>query len=552
MRARAFLAGFLLASPFSVAFAAPVPPSGGNVIQELPQVPPPVKPIPEIKIERGGVSGGAVTDHTKIAVRRLRITGALAYSADKLIAVAGFRPGAFTLAELRAMAERITSFYRKHGYFVARAYIPAQEIHDDTITIAVVEGRYGQVSIQNGTNLSNHLAQQLLGKVQSGESVEAAPLERGLLLLSDVPGVDVHSTLVPGASVGASNLIVKITPGPKVSGSMYADNEGNPYTGANRVGMNFNLNDPTGHGDVLSAQVLQSNGAQDYGRAAYQTQVGAAKVGVAIADMGYQLGGAFSNLGANGTAKIKSIYGSYPLLRGRENDLYAQLDYDDKQFEDLVNSTSSVSDRRAGVWMLNVNGDHRSPGGADTYSLTLTDGRLEIQPGATLATDASTARTNGHYNKFSLSTTRVQAVTDTVSLYGALHGQLATRNLDVSEKMELGGADAVRAYPEGEAFGDEGYVLNLEVHKLVSWNGLPGQKQLIGFFDTGMVKLDKNPWAAGQNVRALSGFGIGLNWIGERNEYIVKTYYAHTLGAEVATSVPAGSSQFWIQAIRYF
>jgi len=128
-----------------------------------------VKPIPEIKIERGGVSGGAVTDHTKIAVRRLRITGALAYSADKLIAVAGFRPGAFTLAELRAMAERITSFYRKHGYFVARAYIPAQEIHDDTITIAVVEGRYGQVSIQNGTNLSNHLAQQLLGKVQSAK-----------------------------------------------------------------------------------------------------------------------------------------------------------------------------------------------------------------------------------------------------------------------------------------------------------------------------------------------------------------------------------------------
>lgn len=544
------LAFACVAAICGTAFAAE-PPGGGNILQAMPQIPAPAKPVPEIRIERGGVSSGAVTDHTLIVVKHLRITGAQAYPDDRLIAVSGFAPGTFTLSDLRKMAERITAFYRKHGYFVARAYVPAQEIRNATVTIHVIEGRYGQVSIHNQTNLSGRLAKQLLGTVRSGEAVQAAPLERGLLLLSDVPGVDVRSTLVPGASVGASNLIVKVTPGPKVSGSFYGDNEGNPYTGSNRVGMNFTLNDPTGHGDALSGNVLHSTG-EDYGRVAYQTQIGAAKMGVALADMGYLLGNAFAGLNANGTAKIKSIYGSYPILRGRANNLYAQLDYDDKQFEDLVNATASVSDRHAGVWMANVNGDHRDPGGADTYSFTFTDGRIDIQNAAALTQDASTARSAGQYEKFSLSTSREQMVTDTMSFYGALHGQVASKNLDISEKMELGGADGVRAYPEGEAFGDEGYVLNLEAHKLVSWNAIPGQKQLVAFVDTGLMKLDKTPWAAGLNVRKLSGFGFGVNWIASENRFLVKTYYAHTLGAALATSIPSGSSQFWIQAVRYF
>ena len=32
------------------------------------------------------------------------------------------------LAGLRAMAARITAFYNRHGYFVAQAYLPAQDV----------------------------------------------------------------------------------------------------------------------------------------------------------------------------------------------------------------------------------------------------------------------------------------------------------------------------------------------------------------------------------------------------------------------------------------
>ncbi len=70
------------------------------------------------------------------------------------------------------------------------------------------------------------------------------PVESPLLQLSDLPGVSVKSTLVPGASVGASDLIVDVSPGQRVTGSIDADNARNRYTGEERLGGTANLNNP--------------------------------------------------------------------------------------------------------------------------------------------------------------------------------------------------------------------------------------------------------------------------------------------------------------------
>ena len=74
-------------------------------------------------------------------------------------------------------------------------------------------------------------------------------------------------------------------------------------------------------------------------------------------------------------------------------------------------------------------------------------------------------RSNGHYDKLSVQAMRLQGVTHTLSLYAAISVQFASKNLDISEKMSLGGSTGVRAYPSGEANGDQGYVLNLELRQ---------------------------------------------------------------------------------------
>ncbi len=140
-----------------------------------------------------------------------------------------------------------------------------------------------------------------------------------------------------------------------------------------------------------------------------------------------------------------------------------------------------------------------------------------------------------------------------MSLSAAINGQLASKNLDVSEKMELGGMNAVRAYPEGEAYADQGYVLSVEARLLLAplSPAQRGQVQLLAFVDSGSVERDKQPWTSGANRRTLSGAGVGAVW-SEANNFMVRAYYARKLGSELATSAPDRSGRFWIQAVKYF
>lgn len=533
-------------------------PSAGSQMQQLAPAPTPEKVMPKVEVWPGSTAAMAAADDARISVSGLRVTGAQVYSEVDLLALTGFQPGSqLSLADLRVMAARIAAYYHRNGYFVAQAYLPAQEIENGIVTIAVIEGQYGKVTLNNQSKVSHALAGSLLGGLDSGDPVTAAPLENRLLLLSDLPGVNVKSTLVPGAAVGTSDLLVDLTPGPRVTGSIDADNAGNRYTGAYRLGATVNLNEPLGHGDVATLRVLTSGSGLNHARGAYQMQFGKATAGVAYSALRYELGEEFASLGAQGTARIASVFGRYPLIRSRNSNLYAGLNFDAKTFQDQVNS-ATVSDKQAQVLTASLYGDQRDSfggGGVSTYSLALSAGKLDLQTPAVRSDDALTAQSNGRFNKLGFSAMRLQRVTDAVSVSATINGQLASKNLDVSEKMELGGMYGVRAYPEGEGYGDQGYVLNLEARLALPTfsERVPGQMHLIGFIDTGSVTVNKNPgpWVTGPHRRTLNGAGVGLNWT-DSNSWAVKAYYARKLGNEVATSAPDRSGRFWIQAVKYF
>jgi hemolysin activation/secretion protein len=540
------------------AMAQQQPPTGGNLLQ-VPSTPPQPRAAPGIRIEQGTAApaGSAGAEAVRIAVQRLNITGATLFTEADLLAQTGFVPGTqLSLADLQAMAGRITDHYRRNGYFVAQAFLPAQEIQGGVVGITVSEGRLGKVDLRNGTNLSDSVARNALGGLNPGDPLTMPALESRLLLLSDVPGVNVNSTLVPGTVPGTSDLLVNVVPGQRVTGSIDADNAGNRYTGEYRLGATVNLNNPLGLGDVASLRALTSGRGLNYLRASYQLQAGRGQVGIAYSRLDYRLGKEFEPLGAHGTADIASVFGRYPLVRSRNDNLYAQLGLDLKRFHDHVDAVPSISERRSRVLMASLFGDHRDElggGGLSSYFVTLSLGQLDIQTPAVLARDAVTARTNGSFQKLNFSAIRVQRLGGPFSVSAGVSGQVASRNLDVSEKMELGGMNAVRAYPEGEAYADQGAVLTLEGRMDLPrlYDAMPGQMQAIVFADAGVVTLNRNPWAPGDNNRTLSGAGVGLSWA-ESGNFLVRAYYARKLGSEPAQSAPDRSGRFWVQLVKYF
>ncbi|MDB5992087.1 MAG: Polypeptide-transport-associated domain protein ShlB-type [Herbaspirillum sp.] len=547
---------FALFALSHIVFAAELP-SAGSQLQQIPPAPVPHIAPPRVELRDSGAPAVAESGSEKIVVSSLQVTGEKAYSEAVLLAVTGFKPGSeLTLSDLRAMAAKIADYYHTNGYFVAQAYLPAQDIKNGVVAIAVIEGQYGQIKLRNETTISDAQLNNRLGGLNSGDPVVSAPLESRLLLLSDLPGVKVKSTLTPGASPGASDLLVDVTPGPSVSGEVDADNAGNRYTGENRAGATINLNNPTGHGDLASLRAVTSGPGLHYVRASYQIPFDKVTVGVAYSYLEYALGREFEALHAHGTAKVASVFGSYPLIRSRNNNLTIQVAYDDRTFQDKIDIIPSVTDKKAHVLMESLYGDSHDTiggGGQNAYFLTLSEGKLDIQTPDALFADSLTAHTNGQYNKASFSLMRLQHVTDAVSLYASVIGQIASKNLDVSEKMELGGMYGVRAYPEGEAYADQGYIMTLEARlNLPKFSERQvGQMQLIGFVDTGYVTVNKNQWVDGSNSRRLSGAGVGFNWW-DVNNFSIKAYYAHKLGSEMATSAPDSSGRFWIQVVKYF
>ena len=130
----------------------------------------------------------------------------------------------------------------------------------------------------------------------------------------------------------------------------------------------------------------------------------------------------------------------------------------------------------------------------------------------------------------------------------AVSGQQAGKNLNSSEKFILGGANGVRAYPQGEGNGDEGWLANLELR-----HNFAQSVQGVLFYDAGSVNINRHSFAAGANTRNLSGAGIGAN--AKLAAVQIKAYLAWRTGGGLPTSEPVTSNRnprLWVQASMQF
>lgn len=217
------------------------------------------------------------------------------------------------------------------------------------------------------------------------------------------------------------------------------------------------------------------------------------------------------------------------------------------------------------VGMLGIRGDNHDflgGGGLNTFGVAVSAGHLDLNGLAAdpYSADSTTARSHGDYQKFSYSFTRLQKLSETFSLYTAFSGQLASKNLDSSEKFALGGPLGVRAYPQGEAFGDESMLLNLELRYNVTQT-----LQIAPFFDHSEIRLHRHQWDGWQgsntqirNRYGLSGYGIGLNW-SPPGGFLMRVGVAQRAGNNPGRSMSGNDSdnqkhgtRLWLQIVKSF
>lgn len=487
-----------------------VAPDAGRALQEL--APPLEMPKPStgISIEAPPPApippGGA-----RVTLQTVSFEGNTLFSEQQLLVVlADFADHSHDLAGLRGLASRVSDFYRQAGYPFARAYLPPQPLSDGRLKIAIIEGQYGAVRA-TGDDAFALGAQAFLVPLRTGDVIETRLLERTTLLIEDLPGIRVTPILRPGDALGAGDLDVAVRRDRRFGGSAGLDNHGNRYSGAYRARLDLQADSPFLFGDQIEFRSLLTDEKMWLGSLAYSLPLGGSGLRgqIGYAHMSYELGKDFASLDSTGTARVSSVAVTYPIIRSLKRNLTLGTTWQHKELRDKQGATDTDSDKHSDSLPINLNFDARDSlgGGGITYgAVTWMPGRLGLDHNLVLV-DQATARTEGNFHKLNLDVARLQVLSGGLSLYGRLSGQWADKNLDSSEGFGLGGPNGVRAYPVSEAYGDKGWLAQVELRHDV------GSFSPYVFYDGGRITVNAKPWDAVDNHRHIAGAGLGMRYL---------------------------------------
>ncbi len=521
----------LLATPLAMAQALPDAGSLRQQIEQqrelhLPQAvrPERVAPPPEIQAPLG----------MTIQAQAFRFAGNTLLSAEQLTPVLADLVGReLDFAGLQRAIEAVATRYREAGW-IARVYLPEQDISTGIVTLQVVEARYAGLR-QEGAEPTLVQRAQIEAWFQAAQAegafLNAEALDRTLLLVDDLPGVSVAGALTLGQGQGQTALVLQATDEPFIYGDVGMDNTGARSTGSQRSTANLNINSPGGRGELVSLNMLHTQGS-DYGRVALTVPDGynGLRLGVSASSMSYRVvygPDSITSLQVQGRSGSLGLDWSTPLLRTRMHNLYFSGGLESKAFASHnINSSASdpksFSDYESNSLRLGLSGnrfDDWGGGGASSASAQVLWGRLSsMRAHSQLDTIAP------HYSKLNYSVSRQQSLSDKHSLYVSLSGQHATQMLDSSEKFYIGGAQTVRAYPTSELGGERGQVLNAEWR----WR-LSNAWVFTAFVDVGRVVSLPTSSSEQATAMTLRGQGLSLAWQGPMG-ISTKLSWAHRIG----------------------
>lgn len=456
-------------------------------------------------------------------------------------------------ADMQNVASVITKLYRDKGYFVARAYVPKQNILENAnvLKIAVIEGNYGEFKLTNNSNVNDSTVQGMLDDAKARDNVVSTDtLERSMLIINDTPGVSVTKADVkPGTIVGSSDFIIETAPTAVYDGYVVADNAGSKFTGKNRLMSGINLNSPLNLGDKFSVSGLISNGSdiKNY------------KVGYEMPLMSNGLKGQTSYSKTNydlvkmGQTTPDGIYDgytstveagiSYPIIRTRMENLNFTTTYSNKELKDYYDEAVAKNREINSVKLgLDYTKNHTLLGFDSSCKIETfyTLGKLNIKDKDSNDADKSGVNNQGNYSKVNLNLGSEILFNPTYSLNTNVKTQYAlnNKNLDGSEDFTLGGMEGVKVFSDGEQSVENAIMFNTEFK--IRLPEIQTLTHKVGFFyDVASGDMSDSSKDSQFKRRTLQDTGIGY-YTNYKNAF-TKLQIARVIGSEDIESENVGN-----------
>jgi hemolysin activation/secretion protein len=529
-------------------------PQGSPIPRVLPPSPPAVAPGTELPALP---PAGAGVPNRTVRVTQVAVEGASAFPEGAFAhETAGLTGTAVPLERINQARQNILQEYRSAGYVLTT--VSANLDAAGRLRFIVTEGRIASVKLDGDIGPAGTQVLRFLHRLTEHQPIDAATLERYLLLAQDVPGVSVRAVLEPSTDEpGALNLVAQVSRRP-VSGVLTFDNRAFDQTGPiEGLGLvDFNSFTEFGEKTEISWYHTFPN-SQNFGQFSEEAFIGGsglrlrvyAGTGLAIPTGGGANG--LAQLGYRGSTTVLGGVLTYPVIRSRKQTLNVYMSLDAIESE-VRTSASTGSEARASfdsVRALRFGEDYAlsdiwaggSRPAVNAISFRVSRGLhwLGAEPND-VAGGRLPPRTNEatDFTKLNFEISRTQTLFTpwegaSLALMGLVAGQWSGAILPPAEQFYLGGSRFTRGYYSGQVPGDKALAATVELQlstgfDLSKWH-LPSDlsAQFYLFYDWGetwMNAPDILPAvisSAGGGVRTLitSHLEVDLEALGRFNRY---------------------------------
>lgn len=483
----------------------------------IPQVSPQVE-VEDLILQE--VPEGA--EDIRFNLETLQIDGVSVYTGADLGPVYADKLGTtVSLAEIYAVATALTNKYRNEGYILTQVIVPPQTIEDGVVRLQVVEGYVDRISVegeddQNALQLINIYA----SKIRTGNALNVRDLERYLLLISDLPGVEARSILSPSRTqAGAADLRIIITRDP-FDALLAVDNHGSRFLGPVQLSAATALNSLFGHNESITGQFVLApdsnvNSAElAYIALGYEQPIWhyGTKIQASFSHTDTEPGFTLDDFGVNGRSQFIALKILHPFIRSRSSNLNGHVVFD---WRDVESKNILEPTRRDRIRTIRAGGRFEF---LDTlFGVGINALNLEFAKGLNIfgSSDQGDLRLTRPFGdpdffKMNAEVQRLQRIASGLNLLVVVRGQWSSNALLSSEEFGVGGINIGRAFDPSEVVGDDGIAGKTELQwsDPVSSSLIEGY-QLFGFYDVGRVwNEDATSSSLKRDTLTSAGFGV--------------------------------------------
>lgn len=469
------------------------------------------------------ILASSAEESRRVDIFEYRISGAdLLDQADVEAAVYPFLGPGKTAEDVEGARAALEKAYADKGYQTVAVSIPAQQVTDGVVTLAVTEGKVGRLRVRGSRYYDIEAIKASAPSLAEGTVPDFNAVSEDIVALNQQPDRRVTPSLRAGVAPGTVDVDLTVEDSFPLHGSLELNNRYSSNTSKLRLNGSLRYDNlwQLGHSLNLGYQVAPENSKDSEVYSASYLARFAGLPGLSFLGYWVDQDSDVSTLGSMNVIGKGSIVGgrviaTLPGGEGFFHTLSAGLDR--KRFQERVRLGGAdayttpityypVTASWSGTWMGEGRETQANAGATFNFRPSSSDWQ---------EFDDKRYKSGGGFIYFRGDVAHTEELAHGAQGWAKAQFQLSNDPLISSEQFSAGGLDTVRGYLESEALGDNAVLGSVELRSpsLTAWlgNDIVNEWRFHLFADGGHLTI-KEALAEQKNSFSLWSFGVGTRF----------------------------------------